>query len=758
MLVPLPVALPVAALGLAVAVRRTPLFLLAGAAAVGLLTGALEGARARGSCALRWGAGPHAATAVIGDAPGTAGLTRARIRWATEGCGGDLKIRVVQGTIPAGATAVLVGTYAGSPAAFRVAHARVIGRERAWRFVARERIAVRFTELYGARAPLVHALTLDRKEDLDPRLRRAFADSGLAHLLAISGLHVALIAGWVVMGAGLVLGRRHAWLVAAGACWAYIGLLGFPAPATRSAVFVSLKALTLLRQRHPSAGTILSVSALVVLATDPGAVTDVGAWLSFSAIWGTQRAAALLPESVRRWEPAVLLATSVGATIATAPITAYAFGSVPLVGVAANLLAIPLSAVVIPGVFASLASHTLAGGAGLALAALERIAAVAAAVPGGRVSGVPGLAFATPWALVLAAAVWVTWGGWPGHRAARWRGLRGLSYVAAAGWFIAALPGPFRPADRGQLAIHFLDVGQGDAIAIRTPRGRWMVVDAGPRTPTDDAGRRVVLPFLRRHGVRQLDVLVVTHGHADHLGGAPAVERTLDPAIVLEPGQPLGDRLYLEHLAAVDAGGIRWVPARQGDTVILDSVVVAVLHPTEAWVATQLDPNENSVVLRVRYRGFVALLTGDAGHMTEDRLVPGVGRADLLKVGHHGSAGSTGEAWLEAVRPTAAVISVGENRYGHPNPGVLDRLTRRGIAVFRTDQGGAVTVRSDGRYLEIAQGEPTTFLEALRCRVSTLSRSSGSSSSRSSCTPRPRASFPTSSTTLPSPARSSPAM
>jgi competence protein ComEC len=663
---------------------------------------------------------------------------------------------MVEGMVPAGATAVLVGTYAGSPAAFRVTHARVIGTHRVWRFAARHRLAARFTELYGGRAPLIHALTLDRKADLDPRLRRAFADSGLAHLLAISGLHVALIAGWVVMAAGWLLGRRHAWVAAACASWGYVALLGLPAPATRSAVFISLKALTGLRQRHPSDGTILSVSALVVLAIDPGAVTDLGAWLSFSAVWGTQRAAAVLSPAWRRRQPAVLLATSVGATIATAPITAFAFGAVPLVGILANLVAIPLSAVALPGVFVSLASHTLAGGAGLALAALERVADLAAAVPGGRITGVPGAAFAVPWLLALLATVWLINGG---KAARRWGvGWRPVAYAASAGWALATLPPAFSRVEQERLVLYFLDVGQGDAIAVQTPRGRWMMVDAGPRTLRGDAGRRVVLPFLRRHGVRQLDVLVVTHGDADHLGGAPALERTLAPSLVLEPGQPLGTRLYLEHLVAVDAEGTRWSPTREGDSFLLDSVAVTVLHPSDSWIATQLEPNENSVVLRLRYRGFVALLTGDAGHVTEERLLPAVGRAHLLKVGHHGSAGSTGEAWLETVRPGAAVVSVGQNRYGHPDPGVLARLERRGVAVFRTDKGGTVTVRSDGRYFDITQGGPTTWLEALRCRVPILSRSSGSSSSRNACTPPRRASFPISSMTLPSPPRSSPAM
>lgn len=750
------VALVAAVFGLGIAAAARPQTLLAGAGALGVLTGALANESQHRACSTVWEPGRRVAIVVIGDAPGKAGLTRATVQVTPEGCEGEIKIRLIGRSVPAGATAVLVGTYK-PPAALRVSHVRVLGTRRAWRFAIRERIAERFTELYGERAGLVHALTLDRREDLDPRLRRAFADSGLAHLLAISGLHVGFLAAWVVLACRWVTGRGRSWAAAAAVCWMYVALLGFPPPATRSAVFVAIRALAVARQRNPSSETVLLVSGLVVLAVDPWAATDVGAWLSFTAVWGTGRASRMLPAAWRKREWLLLLATSVGATVATAPITAYVFGAIPLVGIVANLVAIPLSAVAIPGVFASLASHTLAGGTGLVLAALERVADFAAAMPGGRISGTPGPGFAAPWLVLLLAVAWGASRRWSGTELRR---LAWLGTAAAGAWCLAALPalGGVVSSHHDRLEVHVLDVGQGDAIAVRTPHGRWMVVDAGPRTPTDDAGRRVVLPFLRRRGVRQLDVLVATHGDADHLGGVPALERALEPALVLEPGQPLGTRLYLEHLVEVDERGLPWLAARAGDSLVLDSVFVTVLHPSGAWIATELEPNENSIVLRVRYRGFTAILTGDAGLATEGRLLGTVGPADLLKVGHHGSAGSTGDPWILAVRPAAAIISVGQNRYGHPDPSVLRRLSNSGISVFRTDRGGTVTVRSDGRYFAVVQGEPTTWLEAVRCRLRPLSRSSVSSSSRSGCTLPRRASFPTSSTTSRSRPRSSPGM
>ena len=247
------------------------------------------------------------------------------------------------------------------------------------------------------------------------------------------------------------------------------------------------------------------------------------------------------------------------------------------------------------------------------------------------------------------------------------------------------------------MTVHFLDVGQGDAAALRTPNGRWIVIDGGPRTPERDAGRRVVVPFLRGQGVGRVAVLVATHGDADHLGGLPAVVEAFDPELVLEPGEPLGRPLYLEFLAGVEASGARWHPARAGDRVEVDGVVLEVLSPDSLWLRLPLDVNEHGVVLRVRYGTVRLLFQADAGLPVESRLVGTVGRVDLLKVGHHGSRSATSDEWLDELEPRTAVISVGRhNNYGHPAPDVLARLARHGVTVFRTDQSGTITFSTDG--------------------------------------------------------------
>ena len=721
---------------------------LAAMLVVGALAGA-HGARAHaGSCAVSWGGGTRAALLRMRDEPDGRGLGVADVLHAPEGCGGNVRVRVEDGAIRSGDRFVAVGSfYPAGP--LRVRRFHVLAGARPWRYVVRDLIAARARRLYGARAPLVEALVLGRRGDLDPALRTRFVDAGLAHLLAISGLHVGLVAGWLLWGARMAGAGRGAWIVAAACTWCYVGLLGFPAPATRAAGFVTLYGLSRVRQRNPAPGAVLAVAMLAVMLLSPRSITGVGTWLSVFAVLGAAGVVRHLPPRLQRSRVATLAATSVGATLGTAPITALVFGSLAPIGVLTNLVAVPLAGIAVPGVFASLVfGGTLAGGAGVGLAAIERVAAIGAAVPGGHLEGTAGMAFAAPWGALALVVTWFV------RRRPTWAVVerRALATGVIGAWAAFVMVAwPARDGN-GVLTMYVLDVGQGDAIALRSPRGRWILIDGGPRGTAGDAGVRVVLPFLRAHGVRELDAVIVSHGDADHLGGVPAVLRRTPTARVLEPGQPLTSALYAEFLATTHDIGTAWTPARAGDTLEVDGVTLAILHPSAGWIRRELRPNENSVVVRVSYRAFDAILTGDAGWPAESALVATTTQVEVLKVGHHGSAGSSTERWLDVVRPKAAVVSVGQNGYGHPAPVVLGRFDTRGIPLFRTDRGGTVTIRTDGGYFQVTQSTPpTTATARLRCLVRRLSRSRASSSSRNGCTPRQPGTSPTSFTTWPSP-------
>ncbi len=668
----------------------------------GMLWGTAAVRERDATCTGRWAAGgrageghTRAVIARLGDpAPAQGGIVDAEVLPGT--CGGSVRLRWPEDHAARGGTTwVVAGKWSGVLLVVR--RMRVLDPVPRGRGALRDALAAKSTELFGARAPIVNALVFAPNARLDSDIRERYVRSGLAHLLSISGLHVGFIAAWLALilrkfplapparfGATAVLLLGYLWL------------LGFPAPAVRAGAMLVLVEVARLRERVVAPRGVVALAALAVLVQDAWALESVGAWLSVAgvgAVVWAGRAFARAPRLAR------LAAPALAATLVTAPISALAFGTVAPIGVLANLIAIPLAGVAVPGLVMALVlswlasgpAHLIAAGAGLGLALLDLVARGAALVPGGHVVMVAGWRAALVWAAVAVAAWWL------------WNSPRRPWLIAARVAFVSTVfvTTTFRDVisldDCRCLTVHFLDVGQGDAAALRTPNGRWIVIDGGPRTPERDAGRRVVVPFLRGQGVGRVAVLVATHGDADHLGGLPAVVEAFDPELVLEPGEPLGRPLYLEFLAGVEASGARWHPARAGDRVEVDGVVLEVLSPDSLWLRLPLDVNEHGVVLRVRYGTVRLLFQADAGLPVESRLVGTVGRVDLLKVGHHGSRSATSDEWLDELEPRTAVISVGRhNNYGHPAPDVLARLARHGVTVFRTDQSGTITFSTDG--------------------------------------------------------------
>jgi competence protein ComEC len=200
-------------------------------------------------------------------------------------------------------------------------------------------------------------------------------------------------------------------------------------------------------------------------------------------------------------------------------------------------------------------------------------------------------------------------------------------------------------------------------------------------------------------------MLVLTHPHADHIGGAASVVRALGPAELRDAAFVAGSEEYRDLLRTADAQGTRWQRVRPGEAVDIDGLIVEFLAPDSAWTASLRDPNEASTVVRARYGKVRFLLTGDAEAGEERWLIDHAGEhlaADVLKTGHHGSSTSSTPAFLDAVAPRVALVSVGTgNGYGHPSGEVMRDLVERGATVLRTDQLGSVIVRTDGAALEL---------------------------------------------------------
>lgn len=719
-----PLLVLLVALGLVLVARRSQVTLLAAALILGTASGGIARLGERETCAARFPAGRLQLTARLLEPLDIAGQL-VELQPLRASCHGSISARWSQRQeLRVGAVVRLTGRWiprtglAGRPSGtLVVSTADQVGLESSLggRLAGALRRASR--ELYGTRAPLVDALILGSRGGIDRALQDRFAQSGLVHLLSISGFHVGVITGWIfLLGRLLRLSRIRALSVAAGFSVAYVGFLGWPAPATRAAALAVLLALSRARQRSVEANSLLSGTCLCVLLVDPRSITDLGGWLSVAALWG---ASTFTSWSDRALGPSFwwrTLSSSLGATLATAPLTAGALGAVAVVGILLNFAAIPLAAVAVPGVFASLLlsplsprlAEALAAGAGLGLHGLELLATAGAAVPGGHVLRPAELQSAIPWALTLAVSLWAT-----RRRNTAPEAVRRWGWAAAAAlWgtlFWQALPASL--TDRGSgLALHFLDVGQGDGAVLRTPAGRWVLIDAGPRSDRTDAGRRVVVPFLLRHGARELAIAFVSHAHADHLGGVPSVLERFRAGAVIEPGDQVADPLYYGFLDEIAREAVPWRAGRRGDRVVLDSVRFTILHPDRGWTGWGEDVNEDSLVLLIEYGSFQALFAGDAGFPAEQEMRSRTRPVDLLKVGHHGSRGSTGDEWLDSLRPTAAVLSVGQNNYGHPAPETLERLRRHRVAVWRTDRHGPVAVTTDGRRMTVeGRGQSATY-------------------------------------------------
>src|SRR5688572_7752800 len=671
---------------------------LAGLLAVGALGGrSISAADAR--CAVAIEAGGVATILLREEAkPGAS----ARGFALGSGCRVAARMRVAQGNAPAGATvhARGIARRQGERVTFADASIRV---ERDPGILARWRTRAGLTidALYGDRAPLARALLIADERDISPEIRRQFADAGIIHMLSVSGLHVAVLAEGVVLL--MLMGgasTRRAELVATLTISAFVLFVGAPSPAVRSAAMYAAVVASRRFQRPTSPWALLALGAALPLL-QPRVVNEIGYHLSVAGMAGLIASGKLsrrlpldrLPEWGRRLARETI-ATMVASAV-TAPIVAWHFGRVSLAAPITNLAAAPLFGLAQPVLFLSLAlaplrpvASLLAEGTQVLLAGIEKVGAWGAAIPASALdvqpSAVTALLLAAASASLLTACASRYWAR-PASIA--------VSAMALALWWPIVRPGGAR------LEVHMIDVGQGDAIALRTPGWRWILVDAGDQWRNTDVGARVVAPYLQRRG-GEIAAFILSHPHADHIGGAASVIRRMPVGFVWDGGYAQASGVYESVLDAARERGVAWRPARPGAAMEIDGVRLTVLSPDSAEIAAAPDANAASVVVMAEYRGVKLLLTGEIGRDVEARLAARLGadlRADVLKVGHHGSATSTTAPLLEAVSPRLALVSVGSgNRYGHPSPDVLEALRSHGSHVLRTDDVGTIVVSIDG--------------------------------------------------------------
>ena len=530
-----------------------------------------------------------------------------------------------------------------------------------------------------------------------------FRNTGVAHLMSISGLHVTMftwLAGLLVAAAWRRSERAAHLLPAPSAArWgglaaaaAYALFAGWGVPAQRTVWMLATVTLLQSLGLRWLWSIVLLLAAFVVTLLDPWALLQPGFWLSFVAVAllmsSSPASAPRVDEPARddgwrSWPGRVVAAARGGvrtqliATLGLTPLTLVIFQQVSLVGVVANLVAIPLVTLVItPLALLGIALAPLWSVAAWLVDLLSSGLAALAAVPGAVWSAPVAPAWARIAGLAAAALVVLP---------LPWRARLVTIPLALA----LLLPPVQRPAE-GAFDVVAADVGQGTAVLVRT-RTHALLFDSGPvYSRESDAGQRVLVPLLRGRGDRRLDLLVLSHRDSDHTGGARSLFGALDVAALassLEDGHPLLD-------------GAR--PARRcvaGERWQWDGVDFAVLHPGADDYARTAKPNAMSCVLRVSGGDRSVLLTGDIEREQESALVVAGAalRSDVLVVPHHGSRTSSSAAFLDAVHPRIAVVQAGyRNRFGHPAPDVVERYRERGIAVVATAACGAWQWRADG--------------------------------------------------------------
>ena len=567
----------------------------------------------------------------------------------------------------------------------------------------------RVDSIFTIDAPMARALLLADMHLIPADMRQRWSRAGLVHMLSVSGVHVAIIAAALLMLATAArLKQRSATVLALVLTAAYVIILGLPPPAVRAGVMFGSLLIARLRQRPASEFSVLTLGALLPTIVDSAAPLDLGWQLSVLGVFSLAASGKL----IRRlgwtgggWKRALRreFVTSIIASAASAPLIAWYFGVVSIVAPIANLIAAPLITLLQPTLFLALAcapslavARFVASAAHPVLALLDQIAVEAARPTWAAVSLSPTLTQAllagVATMALLAAMV---------HREPATPLL-----VAALGVVTFAWQNLILRRGSGLLELHMLDVGQGDAIALRTPHGSWIIVDAGGGAPGVDRGRRTVLPYIRTRG-GDVSAFVLSHPHLDHVGGAPAIIGATRPAQYFDAAFAGGTDAYRASLESAAVYGVRWQRVHPGDTTSIDGVRLRFLAPDSVWTASLTDANLASTVLRVEFGDVSFLLVGDAERPEEqwllDHTPPEFLRADVLKVGHHGSKTSSGAEFLSAVNPRLALVSVGRgNSYGLPSPQVIREYQDRRIPLLRTDVAGTTVVRTDGHSLLIA--------------------------------------------------------
>ena len=582
----------------------------------------------------------------------------------------------------------------------------------------RQAIARRIDALFQRSAGMMRALVLGDRSLLGDEQRNALQRSGTAHLISISGLHVTLLAAVLSMLLGLVMPRKYAALAAVALLVPYGALIGFTAPFVRALVTFAILCCAPIAGLPSDGVTRLCAAMLLWLLAKPLSVQDTGFALSYAASAGILL---LMPplrrlvglEGLSRWLPRFrgvrhtllgglvyvgdLLVASLAAQLATLPLVVAAFGGQPLLSVPFNLVCVPLCmagyilgllALALSAVAMPLAALLARVPDGL-LAWLTGITRVGGDISGGyaRIGRYPFALVAVHWAVIVAASDLSRIR--PRLRRALPLGVAGVAALSTLLVFMNTWP----------FAIVFLDAEQADCAVVRDHGRTWLIDTGDTYTPAADY---LSATCLRLNGV------VLSHPHADHAGGLSAILDSFKPDAIYVPAGWFDVEgvtpSVSEGIEKAQGMGVPIIELKTGDAIALsDAASLEVYSPDGGELPAEV--NDLSMLALVSCEGQKALFTGDLSQEGEPESIPDT---DVLKVAHHGSDKGTSERFLASATPEIAVISVGENNYGHPGVETLARLEASGAEIWQTRQWGAITLRhrGDGWHIQTYREAP----------------------------------------------------
>lgn len=538
--------------------------------------------------------------------------------------------------------------------------------------------------------------------EMEEQTLSAFRATGIAHVLAVSGLHAGIVAAAVE---GLLKKTRMSkwWRNGCVAVLliSYCALAGFTASVMRAAFMYFLGLTGRSLGEKTDLLSLLGVSAAVLLLFDPFQIFTVSFQMSFLAVLGIALFQEILDSMLAKveiagkhiWKPVRTgIAVSIAAQLGIVPVQLWVFGTLPTLTPVVNVLILPfVSVVVVNGMLAAMVgSLVLWIGAPFALLCrmavgfMSAISRAASRIPYAvAVIGRPG--FLAMLGLILILAALQKWNHSPALR-------KGMLTVAAAAIMASTIVGVYRSAT--ELRVDFIDVGQGDAAFLKQGKAN-LLIDGG-NNEYYDYGGSVVLPHLQRAGVDRLHAVVVTHPHADHCGGLISIleQVPVDKLIVGETKD--ADVQYERLMEVAKQKGIEIITVRAGERITLSDATLDIIGPRVMGSG-----NDASLVIAAQYAGQTALFTGDTERAGELAMLDILPKVQLLKVAHHGSDTSTCKDFLAKVKPDIAVISVGENNaYSLPSQAVLERLQSVGAVIYRTDLNGTLSfrIRGEGVY------------------------------------------------------------